>query len=138
MRIVHKPLIEIRWNRYIQFRVECWVFTRAPIGAKKFYRIWRGRGRKKHPTFGRWCGMQINFWDGYFFQDGVGQKKRSCKCTPATPKWAPFDIFSSKKVIHILKRIILFHRMKNNDKAKVILKNNTSKKQFAIFFPNWT
>ena len=78
--------------------------------------------------------MQINFWDGYFFQDGVRQKKQSCKCTPATPKWAPFDIFSSKKVIHILKRIILFHRMKNNDKAKVILKNNTSKKQFAFFF----
>ena len=78
--------------------------------------------------------MQINFWDGYFFQDGVEQKKWSCKCTPATPKWAPFDIFSSKKVIHILKRIILFHRMKNNDKAKVILKNNTSKKNSLHFF----
>ena len=53
-------------------------------------------------------------------------------------RWrVPFDIFSSKIVIHFLKRIILFHRMKNNDKAKVILKNNTSKKKtVCIFFPN--
>ena len=50
-------------------------------------------------------------------------------------KWrVPFDIFSSKIVIHFLKRIILFHRMKNNDKAKVILKNNTSKKTVCNFF----
>ena len=97
------------------------------------YRTWEG-GRQKHPTFGRWSGMESNFWDGYGFQDRVGQKKRVANAPQQPPRWVPFDIFSSKIVIHFLKRIILFHRMKNNDKAKVILKNNTSKKNSLHFF----
>ena len=78
--------------------------------------------------------MQINFWDGYGFQDRTGQKKSVANAPQQPPRWVPFDIFSSKIVIHFLKRIILFHRMKNNDKAKVILKNNTSKKKTVCNF----
>ena len=68
--------------------------------------------------------MEINFWDGYGFQDRAGQKKRVANAPQQPPRWVPFDIFSSKIVIHFLKRIIPFHRMKNN----------TSKNSLQFFF----